>query len=208
MAVTEPDLSHIFLKLMRDYDFPINGHPGLAALTIPTSSAPSLFNHNITVPSLGVLRLNCYIQPPRPSKRLPTVDIGDCYTAVQFLLRGDKAMAPMHFTEDRRTGFRVPFAWGHDSCQIVIKNNEPDAEDTFPMVLIAHLAAEIIEACILDGPVDLGGDVDVGEHNQFSIIVAGTGIRIGDWGVQYGEYGGVAASVNKREPLLAISAGL
>ncbi|KAL8948867.1 MAG: hypothetical protein Q9222_004983 [Ikaeria aurantiellina] len=182
--------------------------PGLAALSLPTSSVPSRFSHNITVPSLGVLRLNCFIQPARPSRPLPTVDLGDCYTAIQYLLRGDKAMAPMHFTEDRRTGFKVPFSWGHDSCQIVIKNNVPNAQDTFPMVLIAHIAAEIIEACVFETPAKLGGETDVGGHDQFSVIVASTGAKVGDWGVQFGDDSGVAASVSKREPILATIDGL
>ncbi|KAL8940073.1 MAG: hypothetical protein Q9216_003011 [Gyalolechia sp. 2 TL-2023] len=125
------------------------------------------------------LRINCFIQPPPSIKRLPRADVTDCYSALQALLLGDKAMAPMHFTEDDQRGFKVPFAWGHDSCQIVINNITPHAEATFPIVLIAHLAAEIAEACIVGTPANLGGDVKLGAHGQFEVIVAGTGLTNG-----------------------------
>ncbi|KAI4174367.1 MAG: hypothetical protein LQ343_002301 [Gyalolechia ehrenbergii] len=88
-------------------------------------------------------------------------------------------MAPMHFTENDKGGFKVPFAWGHDSCQIIINNLTPHAEATFPIVLIAHLAAEIAEACIVQTPANLGGDIKIGDHDQFEVILAGTGVRNG-----------------------------
>ncbi|KAL8918548.1 MAG: hypothetical protein Q9172_005369 [Xanthocarpia lactea] len=117
-----------------------------------------------------------------PIKRLPKARIHDCYVALQSLLRGDKTMAPIVFAEDERRGFRVPYAWGHDACQVIINNLTPTSEATFSFALIAHLAAEITEACVLDSPASLGGDVKIGEGGLFEVIVAGTGVTTGNGG--------------------------
>ncbi|KAL8668857.1 MAG: hypothetical protein Q9168_006528 [Polycauliona sp. 1 TL-2023] len=144
-------------------------------ISFPSQNAPSLFNHNLTIPALGPLKINCYRQPPLPIKRLPRAGIHDCYTALQYLLRGEKTMAPIQFTEDDRRGFAVPFAWAHGTCQIIINNLTPNAEETFSFALIAHLAAEITEACVLELPGSLGGEVKLGNRNLFEVVVAGTG---------------------------------
>lgn len=144
-------------------------------ISLPPQSTPSLLHHNITLPSLGSLAINCYFQPPVPRKRLPKAGIHDCYVALQYLLRGEKTMAPIHFTEDEGRGFRIPYAWGHESCQVIIKNRIPKAEETFSFALIAHLGAEITEACVLDRPGSLGGDVKLGDRDLFEVVVAGTG---------------------------------
>lgn len=144
-------------------------------ISLAPQNGPSLWHHNITVPSLGSLGINCYHQPPMPSRRLAKVGIHDCYVALQYLLRGEKTMAPIHFTEDDRKGFRIPHAWGHGSCQVIIQNLIPRAEETFSFALIAHLGAEVTEACVLDRPGSVGGEVKVGDRNLFQIIVAGTG---------------------------------
>lgn len=107
-------------------------------------------------------------------------------------------MAPMHFTEDERRGFKVPFAWGHDSCQIIINNLTPNAEDTFSIVLIAHLAAEITEACIMSTPAKLGGDVKVGDQDLFEVIVAGTGLKSEASDVVDGQLSAESVAVEKR----------
>ncbi|KAI4247911.1 MAG: hypothetical protein L6R42_009468, partial [Xanthoria sp. 1 TBL-2021] len=109
-----------------------------------------------------------------PRQRLPKAGIHDCYVALQYLLRGEKAMAPIHFTEDEGRGFRIPYAWGHESCQVIIKNRIPKAEETFSFALIAHLGAEITEACVLDRPGSIGGDVKLGDRDLFEVVVAGT----------------------------------
>ncbi|KAI4098257.1 MAG: hypothetical protein LQ339_006516 [Xanthoria mediterranea] len=110
-----------------------------------------------------------------PSRRLARVGIHDCYVALQYLLRGEKTMAPIHFTEDDRKGFRIPYAWGHGSCQVIIQNLIPRAEETFSFALIAHLGAEVTEACVMDRPGSVGGEVKVGDRDLFQVIVAGTG---------------------------------
>ncbi|KAI4111333.1 MAG: hypothetical protein LQ345_006813, partial [Seirophora villosa] len=113
-------------------------------------------------------------EPLHPEPRLPRAQLADCYSALQQVLIGDKAMAPMHFSHDARRGFHVPFAWGHDTCQIIINNVEDRAEGTFQLVLLAHLAAEIMESCIVETPANLGGDVRVGPGGEFEVVVAGT----------------------------------
>lgn len=168
------------------------------SLTIPLLITPSRVHHNITVPSLGALKVNCYIQPLPPTKRLPRAEISDCYFALQGVLLGDKVMAPMHFTENDKGGFKVPFAWGHDSCQIIINNLTPHAEATFPIVLIAHLAAEIAEACIVQTPANLGGDIKIGDHDQFEVILAGTGVRNGRLDVVDGNSNTDVVAVERR----------
>lgn len=82
-------------------------------------------------------------------------------------------MAPIHFSQDERRGFKVPFAWPFNSCQIIINNRTPGAEETFSFALIAHLAAEIVEACVFDRPASLGGDVMLGDGDMFEVVVAG-----------------------------------
>lgn len=168
------------------------------ALIVPPLTTPSRVNHNITVPSLGTIKIRCWIQPAPPATRLPKANVYDCYSALQAVLLGDKALAPMHFTEDARRGFKVPFAWGFDSCQIVINNVTPRAEDTFPMVLIAHLAAEITEACIYRTPGNLGGDVKVGSHDQFEVLVSGTGSKSGVLDAVDGQSSAESLAVEKR----------
>ncbi|KAL8737211.1 MAG: hypothetical protein Q9181_001895 [Wetmoreana brouardii] len=173
-----------------------------SCLYFPSLSAPSRFHHNITVPSVGELRINCYVQPPLPARRLPDADIQHCYTTLQYLLRGDKAMAPMHFTVDK-TGFQVPFAWGHNTCQIIINNVIPHASGNYPFVMLAHLAAEVMEACVLESPARLGGEVRLGSQDQFEILVSGTGLKTGDWGVIEGERG-APVGVESRDMPLAV----
>ena len=82
-------------------------------------------------------------------------------------------MAPIHFSRDERRGFQVPFAWSYKSCQIIINNRTPEAEGTFSFALIAHLGAEIVEACVFDRPASLGGDVMLGDGEKFEVVVAG-----------------------------------
>ncbi len=77
----------------------------------------------------------------------------------------------------------MPFAWGHDSCQIIINNVDKKAEGTFQIVFLAHLAAEVIESCIMESPANLGGDIKVGSDGLFEVIVAGTGVKGGDRGL-------------------------
>ena len=171
------------------------------SFSIPPFNTPYRVDHNVTVPSLGVLNIHCWTQRPFPEKRLPRAEIADCYTALQGLLVGDKAMAPMHFTENERTGFKVPFAWGHDSCQIVINNLIPNAEDTFPIVLLAHLAAEVMEPCVMNSPAALGGDVKLGSHRQFEVLVAGTGLKDGSQDVTGGNTSDAATEAERRSLL-------
>lgn len=40
-----------------------------------------------------------------------------------------------------------------------------------------------MENCILESPANLGGDVHVGSRSLFEVIVAGTGVESGGWGV-------------------------
>ncbi|KAL8695795.1 MAG: hypothetical protein Q9201_007957, partial [Fulgogasparrea decipioides] len=139
-----------------------------------------------------------------PARRLPSAEIHHCYTTLQYLLRGDKVMAPMHFTVDK-TGFQVPFAWGHNTCQIIINNVTPHASGDYPLVMLAHMAAEVMESCVRTSPGRLGGDVRLGSQNQFEILVAGTGSKTGDWGVIEGERV-AAAAVESRDMPLAVAA--
>ncbi|KAL8687000.1 MAG: hypothetical protein Q9218_006703 [Villophora microphyllina] len=157
--------------------------PYSSCLSLPSLTAPSRSHHNITVPSLGDVNIKCYIQPPTPGRRLANVKLEDCYTTLQYLLRGDKAMAPMRFTTASTGGFEVPFAWGHNSCAITIDNTKPRAVGTFQFVLLAHLAAEIMEGCVMESVTRLGGEAELGDQGQFQILVAGTGLVSGDWGV-------------------------
>lgn len=167
---TGSDMYSVIVQVLPFLIFPLY----TSSFTIPTVNASSPFHPNIIVPSLGTLKINCYIQPLPPRRRLPDADLEDCYEALQYLLLGDKIMAPMQFSHDSRRGFHVPFVWGHQSCQIIINNIEPHAEDTFQTVLLAHLAAEVMEGCIVDTSASLGGDVKLGSRNQFELMVAGT----------------------------------
>lgn len=105
----------------------------------------------------------------------------------------------MHFAVDEGKGFQIPFVWGYDSCQIVIANTEPHAEGTFPFVMIAHLAAEVMQACVLNSPSNLGGDVKLGGRGQFEVLVAGTGMKTGNWDVAGEDRNGAAVAVERRE---------
>lgn len=88
----------------------------------------------------------------------------------------------MHFSTDSARGFPVPSAWTLDSCVILINNVRPHAEGTFPIALLAHLAAEVTESCIRESPANLGGDVGVGSGMDFDVTVAGLGTKSGEWG--------------------------
>ena len=105
----------------------------------------------------------------------------------------------MHFAADEGKGFHIPFAWGHDSCQIVLSNIDtaPHAEAVFPFVFLAHLAAEVMESCVLESPAKLGGNVVLGTDDDFEVIVAGTGHSPGPGRVR-GEDGGQAAVAVER----------
>ncbi|KAL8772682.1 MAG: hypothetical protein Q9203_003341 [Teloschistes exilis] len=142
-------------------------------------SVPSRFHNNITAPSPAGIRIHirCYTQPPQPGTRLPDAGLEDCYKTLQYLLRGDKVMAPMRFTLESHGGFKVPFAWGHNSCAITITAAKAHAEGTFQFVLLAHLAAEVMEGCIKDSTSSLGGEAKLGDEDQFEILVTGTGYK-------------------------------
>ncbi|KAI4200491.1 MAG: hypothetical protein LQ350_003861 [Teloschistes chrysophthalmus] len=156
-----------------------------SCFSLPSLSVPARSHHNITVPSPDGIRIHikCYTQPPRPHERLPDAGLEDCYNTLQYLLRGDKAMAPMRFTTETTGGFKVPFAWGHNSCAITITVAKPHAVGTFQFVLLAHLAAEVIEGCIKDATSNLGGQAKLGDEDQFEILVTGTGYKPRDLGV-------------------------
>ncbi|KAL8958470.1 MAG: hypothetical protein Q9183_005827, partial [Haloplaca sp. 2 TL-2023] len=82
---------------------------------------------------------------------------------------------------------------------IILSNVDaaPHAEAVFPFVFLAHMAAEVMESCVLESPAKLGGHVVLGTDGEFEVIVAGTGHSPGPGGVSSADGGQAAVAVER-----------
>ncbi len=117
----------------------------------------------------------CFKQPPFPQPRAARVELDECEAAHALILIGDKIDAPMDFSTDAATGYKVPKVWGCGGCQIILYTTEQDSPmDTFSLAYVAWAASEIIDKCVRTRPAQIGGDAKVGPKKIFKVVVAGT----------------------------------
>lgn len=83
-------------------------------------------------------------------------DSSHCAHALDQILKGDKASAPMLIS--RTEGYIVPHYWLVESCLIYINTSDdaPTKPVTLPLLVVVQVALEIMDHCITNGP-GLGG---------------------------------------------------
>ncbi|KAL8801526.1 MAG: hypothetical protein Q9223_006977 [Gallowayella weberi] len=122
----------------------------------------------------------CFSQPaPGHSRaRLVPAELNDCIFMSQLLLKGDKAHAPMHWSRDKRLGWKLPTMWDvwGSSC-FVTMDMLPEYDDdmvVFAMDAVAHVVVDIINWCQTSEQLPhLGGREVVGPEAKTIVILAG-----------------------------------
>lgn len=66
--------------------------------------------------------------------------------------------------------------WVSGTCKISIVGKRPSSEDTFPEAYAASAAALVMRTCVT-GAHRFGGEMDVGPHNTFVVMLTGLAPR-------------------------------
>ena len=115
--------------------------------------------------------INCFANAPF----LRPVVVDDCADVFETMQEGDKVWAPMHFTRERGTGFRVPHRWHKNSCTVLIDMLKDGDDDSFPLGTVVQAASNIVRACVLDSSMQgLGGRAIIGPEKKMLVVVSGT----------------------------------
>ena len=135
------------------------------------------------------VKVACYVQPLPPDPPVQRLIPKECEAAMGLIVIGDKASAPMDFSDDKTKGYPVPVVWGCGRCQIILhaSNVGPnEVQDTFSLALVAYVASRIITKCLLELPFQVGGEALLGPKKVFEVIVGGlVGRSNGTSGVPY-----------------------
>ena len=145
--------------------------PRLFATTTP--NVPAVATGHPIIPGVSYDKsFNCLKGPKAGDIVLEHPDHRHCTTALQQIMGGDKAHAPMLIS--RTKGFVVPHKWAAGSCAIYINTADElhDTPVTMPLAAVAKIALAIIEDCVVRGPGlggtsllgswdDSGGELDV-----------------------------------------------
>ncbi|KAL9001892.1 MAG: hypothetical protein Q9188_005152 [Gyalolechia gomerana] len=137
---------------------------GLADDLSSSSVAVRIENQTVTAGR----KIACFMQKKPLKDQLHQINFMDCYWGMaRGLLLGDDVMAPTRWNKDM-----VPFAWSTGSCSIIL--DEPSqTPGSLRKAEIAHFTAIITKICVKNNPVPLGGQMFIGEGDQFSLTVWG-----------------------------------
>ncbi|KAI4086852.1 MAG: hypothetical protein LQ344_007215 [Seirophora lacunosa] len=121
---------------------------------------------------------HCFTQAVFPRPKLHTPLLEDCLFLARFILEGDKAHAPMHWSRAKGVGWELPYMWDirGRSCFITMDMMPGYYEDevVFPPDEVAKTAVSIINSCqVLPTMPRLGGRKLVGDEGKAIIILAG-----------------------------------
>lgn len=164
----------------------------LAPLCFFTSS---LLAANTANPQTNAIPLGPQVTAEQPYRCIQRPQAGDptrfhpdsshCARALDQIMKGDKASAPMLIS--RTEGYKVPHYWWVGSCLIYINtsDNVPTKPVTLPLLVVVQMALEIMDHCIKHGP-GLGGVSFLGSWDGsggvLDLVVVGRDMSQSDMG--------------------------
>ena len=129
-------------------------------LTPPICNLPIFQAANLTV---DIHSVGCY---PSSYRTPPITNPSDCGVAVCELLASGQAIAPELW------GPRIDdWKWG--SCGLFLVPKNPSSYDTFSRLQIAWEAQRVVAQCITEEYEYRGGDVRIGQREEFTLVVKG-----------------------------------
>ena len=125
-----------------------------------------------SVNATNAINPTCFSQPPNPSDpRLHTIIIDDCLEVLYEVLRIPNAPFPNLW--DSRLG-RFPVWNVFGTCAVGLLPRFSTSHDLFTELLIAHVAAVVIERCVkVQRGEKVGGISWIGARNEFEVCVYG-----------------------------------
>lgn len=120
----------------------------------------------------------CFAQPARPRQQLFRAGLQDCLDIAEYIMEGDKAHAPMHWSRQKHVGWTLPVMWDiwGKSCFVTVDMLPGYYEDevVFPPDAIARTVVDIINWCQTSPRMPkLGGRDVVGPEEKTVVILAG-----------------------------------
>ncbi|KAL6717699.1 hypothetical protein ACLMJK_005614 [Lecanora helva] len=153
----------------------LSPNPSKAQTSLLPKSHISHYQSNDTTffaNAYDAIRPTCFSQPLNPSEpQLHTIIIDDCFETLFDILRSRTALAPDAW-DPRFKPFPVWNVFG--TCAIGIVPRFPTSRDVFPELLVAHVAAVVIDMCVKEMAGEkVGGLARIGVRNEFEVCVYG-----------------------------------
>ena len=125
-----------------------------------------------TTNTINAILPTCFSQPPSPSDpQLQPIIIDDCLEVLYDIVRNSVALQP-NVWDPRFMTFPVWNVFG--TCAVGIVPRYSTSRDIFPELLVAHVAAVVIESCVKSKASEkVGGVAKIGVRNEFEICVYG-----------------------------------
>ena len=142
--------SDVWAEALRGVVFPNTSSNTTLGLVLDAS--PLLISSGLTITCLATSRAY------RP------VLMTDYYQAVQQILIRDDALLPQHFRLGPEGSRRQDYYWRGGQTAIAFFNGQPLRTDAFPIILVAHIAALIADACVTEAQGYLGGYARIGPN--------------------------------------------
>ena len=137
-------------------------------LLIPAMVSPSIFTSLLN--ASNVITIDCFGQHSPGQPQLQPLTYLSCKQAVQSIPMGEKSLAPITFSQNPGTGFRVPHFWSYESCSVLIDVVEPDAEETTTFAAVFKRAFDLAVECVIKPP-HLGGKSRLGTSGMLDIVI-------------------------------------
>ena len=116
------------------------------------------------------IKVTCFDDVPD----LKPINMANYFEAVQQILIRDDALVPRQFYLGPSPNDKWKWVGGRDSddeqCLVVLANELPLLTDLFPIILVAHVAAQIAESCITAGKGYKGGYAHPGPHRGVVVV--------------------------------------
>lgn len=118
--------------------------------------------------------LSCFNRETHPGIR--SVDLTECRGALRKLILEPDFTRNLPFSRHGRVAIKIPKGWKQGECTIFVSCGNDYDTDTFTYADIAHIAANIINTCIIDMPdTEYGGLAGIGRIGTFYVAVGKTG---------------------------------
>lgn len=85
---------------------------------------------------------------------------------------GEKALAPVVFSQSPTAGFQVPETWQSGNCAVSIEVEGSDVEETSTFAAIVKRAHDLMLVCVIQEP-HLGGRAVVGDRGRLKVSLYG-----------------------------------
>ncbi|KAL8933150.1 MAG: hypothetical protein Q9216_006497 [Gyalolechia sp. 2 TL-2023] len=168
----------VVLTLLLIVHFTITANPSVPdaqkeRVTLPTGLAdgPSTSTVAVQIANQTLTagrKVSCFVQRKPSEEQIRPIKFMDCYAGTaRGLLLGDDVMLPTRWKEDM-----VPFAWNAGTCSIIL--DEPSkTPGNLQKAEIAHFTAIITKVCVTNNMEPLGGQMFIGNRDQFALTVWG-----------------------------------